>query len=145
MGVLLILGIEIVEKAVHRERTSRLAQPHAVNGRSIDAVTVSEGILEIVDDAVAAFAELSSVSRTERIVRLETQARADHQRLVVGDFPLDAGIQAVVEILRPGITVGEKRIARRRILVPKPHRPGDEPYIAPRHGRNDRLRLRNYR
>ena len=118
MGVLLILGVEIVEKAVHRKRTSRLAQPHAVNGRSIDAVTVSEGILEIVDDAVTAFAELSPVSRTERIVRLKTQARADHQRLVVRDFPFDAGIQAVVEILCPGITVGEKRIDRCRILVP---------------------------
>lgn len=118
MGVLLILGVEIVEKAVHRKRTSRLTQPHAVNGRSIDAVTVSEGILEIVDDAVTAFAELSPVSRTERIVRLETQARADHQRLVVRDFPFDAGIQAVVEILCPGITVGEKRIDRCRLLVP---------------------------
>ena len=88
---------------------------------------MAQGVAEIIRTAVTAAAvgggaELPSGRAAPRVVGLIAETRTDHQVLILGDLPLQTGVEPVVVALRVGIAVGHQRIETHRSLVPLFHR-----------------------
>ena len=123
----IVLAVRIAERSVEGQRTPVLAQLGTVDGARAQVVAVIPGIAVVVGIAVSAAAvlrgaELPSGRLAPRIVDLVAEARADHQVLVLGNLPLQTGVEAVVVTLRIGIAAGHQRIGAHRRLVPLVHR-----------------------
>ena len=125
--VRIVRVVRVAERSVKGDRAAVLAQLGPVDGARPDVVAVAQGVAEVVRAAVTAAAVgrcavLPSGRAAPRIVGLVAEARADHQVLVLGDFPLQTGVEPVVVALRVGIAVGRQRIGDHRGLVPFLHR-----------------------
>ena len=120
--VRIVRVVRVAERSVEGDRAAVLAQLGPVDGARPDVVAVAQGVAAVLGAAVTAFAELPALRRAQRVVRLVAEARADHQVLVLGDFPLQTGVEPVVVALRVGIAVGRQRIGDHRGLVPFLHR-----------------------
>ena len=117
-GVRVVGVVRVVHVAVDGDRTAVLAQFGAINGVRPHVVTVAQGVAAVLGAAVTAFAELPALRRAQRVVRLVAEARTDHQILVVGDFPLQTGVEAVVIRLGIRVAARRERIHGHRRLVP---------------------------
>ena len=125
--VRIVRVVRVAERSVKGDRAAVLAQLGPVDGARPDVVAVAQGVAEVVRAAVTAAAVggcavLPSGRAAPRIVGLVAEARADHQVLVLGDLPLQTGVEPVVVALRVGIAVGRQRIGDHRGLVPFLHR-----------------------
>ena len=99
-----VIVVAVTESHVGREQTTRLAQFEAVLQELRYVVSSLVGLVAVHYDVVDGVAVLQTVGRAERIVRLETESRARHDRLVLRYAPVETGVEAVVVVQIVGIT-----------------------------------------
>ena len=121
-GIRVVGIVRIIHIAVEGDRTAVLPELGTVDGARAQVITVAQAVVEILGAAVTALAELPALRRAQGIVGLVAETGAHHQILVVGDLPLQAGVETVVVGLRIRIAARREGVHRHGGFIPLVHR-----------------------
>ena len=121
MGVVLV--VRIGHTTVDRNRTAVFAQFSPINRIRLQTITGIGSIAEIIGAAVSFIAPTPAVRPTQRVIRLITETRTNHQILILRDFPFQTTVETVVIRLRIGISARGECIDIGRFIPPVCGRP----------------------
>ena len=109
--------VRIPDVAVDGDRPADLAQLGSILQELADAVARAVGLALAVEIRIAAVAPLTPLGQAPGGIGLVAESGARHQRLVVGDLPLDAGVQTMVRVRDDRAAVLPQGIALNQILL----------------------------